>query len=191
VIDSLTYVYALVKSARSPSVRDIPATMPGARSVRALEAGGGVWAIVSSVPARDYDEAALAKGLQNLDWVGRRAMAHEAVVEHFLTVAPVLPMQLFTLFTTDERALAHVARDRARINRIFTRIAGQLEWGLRLSFDEKGARAAIEQKHAGAKKAGARSMPAPRRPARASAPTNRGSRTWRGSAICSTSRACS
>ena len=62
------------------------------------------------MPARDYGEAALARGLQNLDWVGRRAMAHEAVVEHFLPAPAVLPMQLFTLFTSDERALEHVAQ---------------------------------------------------------------------------------
>src|SRR5690606_28866778 len=62
-------------------------------------------------------------------------MAHEAVVEHFLGAAAVLPMQLFTLFTSDERALEHVARDRARIDRIVARIERHLEWGLRLSLD--------------------------------------------------------
>ena len=147
--DALTYVYCLVRSARRPSLHDIPPGMPGSTDLRALAAGNGVWAIVASVPRFDYDETALAKGLQNLDWVGRRAMAHEAVVEQFLTAPAVLPMQLFALFTSDERAIEHVARDRARIGRIFARIERQLEWGLRLSFDEKAARAAIDEKHAG------------------------------------------
>jgi hypothetical protein len=110
--------------------------------VRAVEAGGGAWLIVSSVAPREYDEAALARGLQNIDWVSGRAMAHEAVVEHFLTAAAVLPMQMFTLFTSDERAVAHVARQRLRIDRILDRVEHQLEWGLRLSFDQKAARAA-------------------------------------------------
>ena len=91
------------------------------------------WLVVSSVPARQYDEAALERGLHRLDWVGPRALAHEAVVEHFLSSPAVLPMQLFTLFTNDDRAIEHVARDRRRIARILTRIDGRVEWGLRLT----------------------------------------------------------
>jgi hypothetical protein len=143
-VTALSYVYCLVRSARRPALGDPPAAMPDAGDLRAVKAGDALWAIVSTVPAAGYDEAALAKGLQDLDWVGRRAMAHEAVVEHFLPAAAVLPMQLFTLFTSDERALEHVGRDRARIDRILTRLTRQLEWGLRLSFDEQAARAAVE-----------------------------------------------
>jgi hypothetical protein len=115
--------------------------------VRVLRAGPATWAIVSSVPARDYDETVLASGLQNLDWVGRRAMAHETVVEHFLTAPAVLPLQLFTLFKSDERALEYVSQQWRRIDRILTRLDRQLEWGLRLSFDERAARQAVEDTH--------------------------------------------
>jgi hypothetical protein len=144
VSESLTYVYCLVRRARRPSLGRVPAGMPGSSGVRALDAGGGLWAVVSSVKARDYDESALAAGLQNLDWVGRRAMAHESVVEHFLGADAVLPMQLFTLFTSDERALDHVARDRSRIDRIVARIEQHVEWGVRLSFDEQKARESVD-----------------------------------------------
>ena len=125
----------------------VPGAMPGGKPVRALPAGNGTWLIVSDVPASRYDEAALAAGLQNLDWVGRRAVAHEAVVEHFLTAPAVLPMQLFTLFTSDARALEHIARTRRRLDRILTRLERQQEWGLRLSFDERGALQAVENEH--------------------------------------------
>jgi hypothetical protein len=121
--------------------------MPGARSVRTLAAGNDAWLIVSSVPATQYNEAALANGLQNLDWVGRRAIAHEAVVEHFLRAPAVLPMQLFTLFTSDARALEHLAQERRRVDRILTRLAQHQEWGLRLTFDEHSARQAVEDEH--------------------------------------------
>ena len=125
--------------------------------MRALAAGNRAWLIVSDVTAARYDEAALATGLQNLDWVSRRALAHEAVVEHFLTAAAVLPMQLFTLFTSDARALEHIARDRRRIDRILTRLERQQEWGLRLSFDERGALQAVEDAHRSRRTRGAAS----------------------------------
>jgi hypothetical protein len=144
---TLTYVYCLVRSPRRPATRGVPPGMPGSDGVRVIDAGARLWAVVSSVAAEAYGESALASGMQDLEWVGGRAMAHEAVVEHFLGAAAVLPMQLFTLFTSDARALAHVARDRRRIDTILTRLEGQVEWGVRLSFDEQAARAAVEQQH--------------------------------------------
>ena len=144
---SLTYLYCLIRSPKSPTVKGLPAVMPGSKGVRTLAVDRGTWAIVSSVPARDYDEAALAAGLQNLDWVGRRAMAHEAVVEHFLDAPALLPLQLFTLFTSDARALEYIAGERRRIERNLARLERQLEWGLRMSFDERAARQAVEDTH--------------------------------------------
>ena len=121
-------------------MKRVPSGMPGSSGLHALDAGAKLWAIVTTVPAADYGEEGLASGLQDLEWVGGRAMAHESVVEHFLGAGTVLPMQLFTLFTSDARAVDHVARDRARIDRILDRIDGRLEWGLRLSFDPKAVK---------------------------------------------------
>jgi hypothetical protein len=143
----LTYVYCLVRSARRPSLSDVPAGLSKSRGVRLLEAADGLWLVASSVPEAEYGEEALARGLQDLEWVGRRAMEHEAVVEHFLGARAVLPMQLFTLFTSDDRAISHVAGDRKRITRILARIERQVEWGLRLSWDEKAVRESVGRAH--------------------------------------------
>ena len=152
--DALTYVYCLVRRARRPVLADVPSGVPGSTHIRALDAGGGLWAVVCHVPRVDYDETALTSGLQNLDWVGRRAMAHEAVVEHFLDATALLPMQLFALFTSDDRVLDHIARARARIDAILARIERQVEWGLRLSFDEKSARQVVEEQYGGRRTTG-------------------------------------
>ena len=128
-------------------MRDVPAGLSESRDIRVLDAGDGLWLVASSVPESEYSEDALVRGLQDLDWVGQRAMEHEAVVEHFLGAPAVLPMQLFTLFTSDDRAVAHVAGDRKRITRILARIERQVEWGLRLTWDEKAARETIDRAH--------------------------------------------
>jgi hypothetical protein len=167
-VKSLTYVYCLVLSGRRPGVsRRLTAIgVPGAQGTRAIAAGRGLWLIAASVPADEYDEAALAAGLQNLDWVSRRAMAHEAVVEQFLTARAVLPMQLFTLFTSDDRALGHVERQRTEIVSVVRRLERKLEWGLRLTFDEQAVRDAVTAGHApapaGSSKNGSRRADAPR-----------------------------
>ena len=131
----LTYVFCIVRSARRPTVPRV-APMPGSGKLRVLPAGTGLWLIVCDVPAAEYAEDALTRGLQDLQWVGNRAMAHEAVIERFLTARAVLPMKLFTLFTSDERALSHVSRNARRIERVLARVDRQLEWGVRLTFDE-------------------------------------------------------
>jgi len=107
-----------------------------------------LWLAVSTVPAQAYDEAALEAGLQDLDWLGPRAIAHEAVVEHFLACTAVLPMQLFTLFKSDDRAVDHVLRTQHQIERILGRIERHVEWGLRLTWDEQASRQAAEKLHA-------------------------------------------
>ena len=136
---TLSYVFCLVRSARRPTLRGITDGMPGGGGLRAIEVGGGLWAIVQSVPGAEYGEAALARDLQNLDWVGPRAIAHERVIESFLTAAALLPMQLFTLFTSDDRVVDHVRSDRARIGRILKRIEKKVEWGVRLTWNERAA----------------------------------------------------
>ncbi len=145
----MTYVYCLVRSSRKPVVRRGTAGLPGAGPVRALDGGSGTWLLVSDVSEEEYGEAAITAGLKNLEGVSRRAMAHEAVVEQFLQAKALLPMQLFTIFTNDQRALAHVKSDRRRIGGILARVEGHVEWGLRLTWDEQAARAAVEKAHSG------------------------------------------
>jgi len=122
--------------------------MPGGGDVRSLDVGKELWLIVSTVPPSEYGEAAVERGLQNMDWVGRLALAHEAVIERFLSARAMLPMQLFTMFKSDERAVEYVTSNRARIVKILARVERQVEWGVRLTWDEQAAREAVERKHA-------------------------------------------
>jgi hypothetical protein len=95
---------------------------------------------VESVPESLYGEATLARGLPELEWVGPRAIAHERVIESFLSAPALLPMQLFTLFTSDQRVIDHVRSDRTRIARILKRVEGKVEFGVRLTWNEKAVR---------------------------------------------------
>ena len=69
---------------------------------------------------------------KDLDWVAACAMAHEAVVRHFARRLTTVPMRLFTLFRTDERALEHVRKSQAHLSRVLKRVDGCEEWGVRL-----------------------------------------------------------
>src|SRR5678815_5755671 len=66
-------------------------------------------------------------------------MAPEAVVEDAARSGPVVPMKLFTLFSSDERAATHIVRTRKKLARLFDLVAGREEWGVRVSVDERVA----------------------------------------------------
>ena len=48
-------------------------------------------------------------------------------------------MKLFTLFSSDDRAVAHMVRTRKKLARLFELVAGREEWGVRVSVDERVA----------------------------------------------------
>jgi hypothetical protein len=138
-MSTATYLYCLVQARKSPPLTAAPQGLPGAAPPRAIDAGGGLWLIAADAPLDRYGEQAIERGLQDLAWVSSVAVPHEAVVEHLARKGTVLPMKLFTLFRSDERALQHVAKERRRIDRLLERIEGREEWGLRVLIDEREA----------------------------------------------------
>ncbi len=132
------YLYCLVDPAGGDpgaTAASAPAGVPGATPPRAVPLAGALALVASDVPLPDYSAAALEERLADLAWVSERALAHERVVEHFAAAGTVLPMKLFTLFTSEERAKADVALRQAEIARTFDRLRGAREWGVRISFD--------------------------------------------------------
>ena len=160
-----TYVYCVVARPRVPKLTRVAAGPPGAGRVRLLEVdregrskdregrskdregrskdrplpASNLYLVVADVPLARYGEAAIQRGLSNLDWVSRAAVAHEAVIESFIDAAAVLPMKLFTIFNSDERALAHMRADRPRIDALVKRLANHHEWGIRVVLDRTRA----------------------------------------------------
>ncbi len=149
-----TYVYCLIASPRRPVRRRVSSGLPGAGPVRLLPvdtapssrtaarrgpAGLGRWLVVADAPLARYGEAALNQNMANLDWVSRAAVAHEAVIEGFRSAQAVLPMKLFTIFTSDARAVEHIVAERDQINRLIARVAQREEWGVRVVLDRATA----------------------------------------------------
>jgi len=138
-MSTATYLYCLVQSLREPSLAAAPPGLPGAGKPRAIDAGRGLWLVAADAPLDRYGEKPIERGLQDLAWVSSVAVPHEAVVEHLAKNGTVVPMKLFTLFRSDERALDHVSKQRKRIDRLVERIEGREEWGLRVLLDEMAA----------------------------------------------------
>lgn len=147
-----TYVYCLVQSREPPALAGAPPGLPDTAAPRLLSLGApgaprnDLWLVVADAPLTEYAGAPIEARLSDLSWVSDRAMAHEQVVEHFTAAGAVLPMKLFTLFSRDERALESLRQRLPAIEKVFARIAGRAEWGVRVLFqEEKARRAALDQ----------------------------------------------
>ena len=136
-----TYVYCVVAADKRPRLTRVPAGLPGTGRVRLLDVEPNLFVAVADAPLDRYGEAAINRGLGDLDWVSRAAIAHEAVVESFVGETAVLPMKLFTIFMSDDRVLAHVRGDRQRIAAVVRRVANHQEWGVRVVLDRARAQA--------------------------------------------------
>ena len=134
-----TYIYCLVQSARKPSMARVPRGLPGATPAVPEELGPRLWVVHSDVPLDQYGPGPLEASLKDLDWVSRIAVAHEAVVEHFTALpgATVIPMKLFTMFSSVERVVAEMRGRRAELKRVFSRLEGCEEWGVRVLRGER------------------------------------------------------
>jgi hypothetical protein len=146
-----TYLYCLVLADHAPALSGVPGGLRGMKPPRVLDAGQSLWLIAADAPLSRYGTEPIEKGLQDLDWVAACAMAHEQVIEHFARAGlAVVPMKLFTLFASDERAQRFVRDNHKELGKTMRHVAGCQEWGVRISLNR--ARAA-EAARAGAGRA--------------------------------------
>jgi hypothetical protein len=149
-----TYLYCIIKSATKPSTARSPGGLPGAERPSAVAVARSLWLVVAAVPLSTYGPEPLERRLADMDWVGSVALAHESVVEHFArrAGATVIPMKLFTMFSSVERAVADVAGRKAALSAAMRRIGGAEEWGIRVLRDPAApaARAGVPRAASGA-----------------------------------------
>ncbi|MFL6278953.1 MAG: GvpL/GvpF family gas vesicle protein [Vicinamibacterales bacterium] len=130
-----TYLYCIVHASKVPSLARAPHGLPGATRPTATALAPSFWLVIASVPLEQYGPEALEPSLKNVPWVTDVALAHEGVVEHFARQAgaTVIPMKLFTMFSSNKLALAETRARISILEAVVGRIAGCEEWGVRIT----------------------------------------------------------
>ncbi|MET8825162.1 GvpL/GvpF family gas vesicle protein [Streptomyces sp. NPDC004610] len=98
----------------------------------------GLVAVVSHVPEAEFDEARLRAGETDEEWLAGVARLHQGVIDALTTVTSPLPLRPATVFRDDSgvRLMIEVREDELR--RTLDRLAGRVEWGVRVYLDENG-----------------------------------------------------
>ncbi|RCG17324.1 hypothetical protein DTL70_27510 [Streptomyces diacarni] len=127
---SATYVYAVCRGCDPEVFAGLPGQAPGA-PVRLLRFGA-LEAVVQDVPAASFGEEALRERLGDRAELERCARAHHAVIAAAAATAATLPLPLATLYLGDGRARAALSADASRFLDALRRIAGRVEWGVKV-----------------------------------------------------------
>ena len=137
----LVYLYGWIPAASDAAdLRDL--TGMAGRPIETRPCGPAV-AVVSRVPAETYDAARIEERLADLQWLGEQGLAHERVVAALVDRTTVLPMRLFTLFSSDE-ALAGECEQRADwLREMLAKLDGVRQWDLKVAYDAERMLATI------------------------------------------------
>jgi len=90
-----------------------------------------VCAVVSEIPEEDFCGQEAERRMQDLAWMGPRALYHEAVVERVMRDSPVLPARFGTLFTSPESLAEFLHLHHQTILRFLEQVSGQDEWSVK------------------------------------------------------------
>ena len=133
--EEAAYLYCVVRLATQPRTGGLPEGLPGAARPIAVQAAPSMWLILSAVPLAKYGPKPLEAALRDLDRVAELAVAHESVVEYCARTsgATVVPMKMFSMFSSVERAVAEMRDRRNEIDLVLDRVAGCEEWGVRIT----------------------------------------------------------
>ncbi len=125
------YVYAAIEG--NP-VTLPPDGVPEGLPPRVVDLDARIAVVLSGVPSRTYNAESLSSSMSDLDWVGEAATAHHSVVDALAASGVVvLPFGLFTVFTSEEKAVAALRKSLAGLTATLDRIRGHEEWVLRIS----------------------------------------------------------
>jgi hypothetical protein len=140
-VSAETGLWAYCVTRTGADLQGAPPGVDGSHAVEAI-AAGDLAVHVSEVPLREYGTAALRENLNDFAWLERVAFAHEAVLEHALARATIVPLRLCTIFTDADGAREMLAERDAELRASLQALEGREEWSVKVLADPRALVAA-------------------------------------------------
>ncbi|MGW6015456.1 GvpL/GvpF family gas vesicle protein [Streptomyces sp. NPDC055210] len=140
-MSGLRYVYAVCRPFGTP----LPAQLTGVAGVPPKQlVHGDLVAVVGQVPEEDFAEGPLRAHLEDLDWLGATARAHQNVIDALTVVTSPLPLRLATVFRDDSGVRSMLEERAETFSRTLGRLDGRVEWGVKVYSEPTEATEAAE-----------------------------------------------
>ncbi|WP_221358204.1 GvpL/GvpF family gas vesicle protein [Streptomyces beigongshangae] len=128
-MSGLRYVYAVCRPFGTP----LPAQLSGVAGVPPKQlVHHDLVAVVGQVPEEDFSEEPLRAHLEDLDWLGATARAHQNVIDALTVVTSPLPLRLATVFRDDSGVRTMMEEREETFLRTLDRLDGRVEWGVKV-----------------------------------------------------------
>ena len=96
---------------------------------------GDIAAVIGQIEIKDFSES----NLQTLEWVATRAFQHEAIVEHVMAHATVLPVKFGTIFDSQTSLMNFVVAHEESIAHALVKLQAQTEWSVKAYLKQEQA----------------------------------------------------
>ncbi|MFC8195437.1 GvpL/GvpF family gas vesicle protein [Streptomyces sp. NPDC060006] len=128
-MSGLRYVYAVCR----PFSTSLPRQLTGVGGVPPKQlVHHGLVAVVGQVSEEDFAEQPLRAHLEDLDWLGTTARAHQNVIDALTVVTSPLPLRLATVFRDDSGVRTMMEQREETFLRTLDRLDGRVEWGVKV-----------------------------------------------------------
>ncbi|MBD3182390.1 hypothetical protein GF312_08865 [Candidatus Poribacteria bacterium] len=89
-------------------------------------------ALVSSVSRDKYNEDALEKSLQNIEWLTPRVRTHEKIIRTAMENHSIIPMRFGTIYSDSKKIIDILVKGFKEFNDYFDVVDGKEEWGIKV-----------------------------------------------------------
>jgi len=126
--NTVVYAYGVV-----PAGFDVARAPAGIDDATVILLGAGRFAALASrLPADAYDASRVERSSGEVAWLSPRAQAHDRVLTWAQDRGGVVPMPMFSLWRSERALTASLDQRAAELDRVFARVAGADEFGLRV-----------------------------------------------------------
>jgi hypothetical protein len=126
--DQVVYVYGV-----AAGHLDLSGAPPGVEDARVVAVeDDALAALCSVVAARDYTGELIESRAGDVEWVGPRATAHDAVLTWASDRSDVVPFTMFTLFSGTDAVRSMLRERRDSLSHALARVRGASEYTLRV-----------------------------------------------------------
>ena len=131
------YLFCLIPADAAPLAAGAGIDASSSVFVERLQAAA---AVLCETPLEEFVGADAEKRLQDLSWIGPRAIRHEEIIMAFSRQGPVLPVRFGTVFSSREHMMATLEKHLKKITEFLRYIADKEEWTLKGLMNRQAAR---------------------------------------------------
>jgi hypothetical protein len=139
--------YYLFCFARSSPLPELSGTGVDSEEQLQVWRRGDLAAVLSTCSVADFSGPEAEAKMQDLSWLGSRALRHEIMIEQAMAYSPVLPARFGTLFSSLEKLEALVQRHEKTISQFLDQIADREEWGVKGILNREQAVQELQSHH--------------------------------------------